>query len=404
MNHPDSSLECQRDAFSLPADVHYLNCAARAPLNKLAEQAAYDALLRHVNPIDVRPDDFFTGSVTVRSLFAELIHQPDPERVAIIPSVSYGMSIVARNLYRKPGLRPHQKILMMAEEFPSDVYCWDRVAGELQLSITFVQKPAEFPQTSLWNTRFLEAIDTDTAVIVVSPVHWMYGNWVDLEAIGQRAREVGALFIVDGIQAVGAMPFYWEKIKPDALICASYKWLLGPYSIGLACFGEFFDEGVPIEESWMNRLKSNEFHRLTEYESSYQPKAYRYNMGQHAQFLQMPMLEASLRQLIDWQPERIQEYCRRLMAEALPKLQALGCFVEPEGTAPQPGRGHHLVGIWLPERVGSRIIEPITIQRKLLANKVAVSARGRVIRLAPHLYNNQDDIDVFMSEIEDVLT
>ena len=70
----------------------------------------------------------------------------------------------------------------------------------------------------------------------------------------------------------------------------------------------------------MNRLDSNQFHRLMDYQPAYRPKAYRYNVGEHTHFLQMPMLEASLTQLIDWQPARIQTYAKNLLAEAWPIL------------------------------------------------------------------------------------
>ena len=120
----------------------------------------------------------------------------------------------------------------------------------------------------------------------------------------------------------------------------------------------------------MNRLDSNQFHRLTEYQPAYRPKAYRYNVGEHSHFIQMPMLETALTQLLDWQPERIQEYAKHLLADALPTLESLGCRVEPANGS--IGRSHHLVGLWLPERA-----DPMAIAAALQAEKVSVSARGR---------------------------
>jgi len=378
-----TSLTSQRAAFSLPEQTHYINCATRAPYSRAVENAGLEAIRFHSNPMGLRPDDFFAGGVAVRDLFARLINQPEPERVALIGSVSYGMAIVARNLHRKPGIGPGQQIVQIGEEFPSDVYAWDRVISELGLKRTVVPMPADFPKAEAWNAAILAAIDAaPTALVVVPPVHWMYGTRFDLEAIGQRARAAGALYVIDGTQAVGALPFDWQAIRPDALICAAYKWLMGPYSMGLACFGEFFDEGLPLEESWMNRMHSNQFHRLSEYEPTYRPKAYRYNIGEHSHFLQMPMLEAALAQLLDWQPERIQDYCGALLTEALPVWESLGCRIEPES-----GRGQHLVGVWLPDEA-----EPLAVQQALLDRRVSVSVRGRALRVAPHVYNEAADI------------
>ena len=389
-------LSCQKDQFSLPDGVHYLNCATRSPFSRAVEQAGHNTLAQHVNPFGLRPDDFFTGAIRVRALFSTLINNPDPDRIAVVPSVSYGMAVVARNLVQKPGIRAGQKIVLIGDEFPSDVYAWGRVCNELRLTITTVGMPDGFPKGPIWNERLFEAIDVHTAVVVVPPVHWMYGTRFDLEALGQRARDVGAWLVIDGTQAIGALPFDLSTIQPDAVVCAGYKWLLGPYSLGLAYFGSAFDDGVPLEEGWMNRLDSNQFHRLMEYQPVYRPKAYRYNVGEHTHFLQMPMLEAALTQLIDWQPARIQTYTKNLLADAWPALEELGCCLEPENG--RVGRCHHLVGLWLPDYT-----DPMAIQQALQKENVSVSARARVLRIAPHLYNTTDDVDTLVRVLTTVL-
>ncbi|MCK8495930.1 aminotransferase class V-fold PLP-dependent enzyme [Spirosoma sp. RP8] len=389
-------LNTQKHRFSLPEGLHYLNCATRAPLSKLAEQAGHDAISRDTNPFGLRPDDFFSGATRVRSLFSELINNPDPDRIAIVPSVSYGMAIVARNLPQKPGIRAGQTIVLVESEFPSDVYAWDRVSKELNLTIKTVPMPDEFPKGPTWNERLLDAIGPDTALVMVPPVHWMYGIRFDLEAVGKRAREVGAWFAIDGTQAVGALPFDLTAVQPDVLVCAGYKWLMGPYSLGLAYFGPAFDDGVPLEEGWMNRLDSNQFHRLMDYQPAYRPKAYRYNVGEQSHFIQMPMLEAALSQLVDWQPERIQAYTNELTQAAWPALEKLGCHVEPVNGS--QGRSHHLVGLWLPKHA-----DPMAVQQALLAQKVAVSARARALRIAPHLYNTPADVDALVDVLTNVL-
>ncbi|MEZ0541111.1 aminotransferase class V-fold PLP-dependent enzyme [Fibrella arboris] len=382
-------LHCQRSQYTYPADAHYLNCATRAPLSKAVTQAGLNAIHLQTNPMGLTPDDFFSGGVIVRQLFAQLINQPDPDRVVIIPAISYGMAVVARNLPNKPGLRPGQRIVLIGSEFPSDVYAWDRVKETENLTIHTVDMPAGLPAADAWNEAILEAITPDTALVVAPMIHWMYGTRFDLEAIGERCRAVGAWLAIDGTQSVGAMPFDWQRIRPDALVCASYKWLMGPYSMGVACYGPAFDGGVPLEEAWMNRLDSNQFHRLAEYQPAYRPGAYRYNMGEHSNFTQMPMMEAALRQLLDYQPERIQQYCRELMADAIPELEALGYQIEPAS-----GRGHHLLGVWVPSHA-----DPMAISKSLLSRNVSVSARGRAIRVSPHVYNTEADVQALVQAL-----
>lgn len=381
--------------FSLPVGVHFINCATRGPFSKAVEQAGIVAIQDFTPTIhQIRPDDFFERAWTVRELFGHLVNCQDKERVAIIPSVSYGMAIVARNLHRKPNLKAGQHILVIGEEFPSDVYAWTRVCEELSLQIKTVPMPETEFVGQEWNARILETIGDDTALVVLPHVHWQYGIRFDLEQISTRAKQFGALLAIDGTQSVGALGFDIQKIRPDALICVAYKWLMGPYSMGLAYFGEFFDGGVPLEETWMAREESNLFYKLTEYQNSYRPKAYRYNVGEHSHFIQIPMLEVALREKLAWGSDHIQAHCQQLWQEPVRQLSALGVTFEPEDE-----RAHHLVGIRLPD--GTDVIK---VQQALEAHKVIVAARGRGIRVSPHLYNTPKDMAVLVDSLMEVLT
>lgn len=386
-------LSCQKTKFALPENIHYLNCATRGPLSKLVEEAGIQAIQHTTSRIhQLTPHDFFDPVDDVRQLFCQLIGANDPERVALVPSVSYALSTVARNLARKTGIKSGQTILLPEGEFPSDVYAWERPAADIGLHIKTIPMPAQNVKGPAWNESILSAIDEQTAVVVCPHVHWMYGIKFDLEAIAVRAREVGAWLIVDGTQSVGALPFDYECIRPDLLVCAAYKWLMGPYSLGLAYFGEAFDGGIPLEESWMARQDSHHFHNLTEYQPDYRPKAYRYNMGEQSNFVQLPMLKAALRQLLDWQPASIQAYCRELFREALPQLQEKGFVTEPE-----PYRAHHLLGIRLPE--DRSVLET---QKALAQNRIYVSARGQGIRVSPQIYNTPEDVHALFAALVDI--
>lgn len=376
--------------FNLPDGVHFINCATRGPFSRAVEQAGIKAIGGFTPAIhQIKPDDFFEGAWVVRRLFSELVHNPDFERIAVIPSVSYGMAVVAQNLHRKPNLQAGQHILLTDGEFPSDVYAWERVVKELSLGIKTVAMPSGESVTQTWNTQILEAITPQTALVVVPHVHWQSGIKFDLEAISQRAKTVGALLVIDGTQSVGALDFDLQKIQPDALICAAYKWLMGPYSLGLAYFGPFFDDGIPLEESWMGRQESNLFYKLTDYQSNYRPKAYRYNVGEHSHFIQMPMLEVALREKLDWQPARIQAHCADLWRTITPQLAKKGIELEPEAS-----RAHHLIGLRLPEGT-----DTLRVQEQLAESKVIVAARGQNIRVSPHLYNTPADMNALLAAL-----
>ena len=109
----------------------------------------------------------------------------------------------------------------MEEEFPSDVYAWMERCRKDGAELRSVARPKEIARlSSSWSEALLEAIDARTAVVNISSVHWTDGVRFDLEAIGHRAREVGALFVVDGTQSVGAAPFDFARLKPDLLVFA----------------------------------------------------------------------------------------------------------------------------------------------------------------------------------------
>jgi selenocysteine lyase/cysteine desulfurase len=191
---------------------------------------------------------------------------------------------------------------------------------------------------------------------------------------------------VDGTQSTGALPIDIQLFKPDALINVGYKWLLGPYSSGVAYFGEYFDTGSPIERNWINRVGSENFRNLVNYQDHYRPKADRYNVGERSNFILNPMLATALTQLLDWGVENIQDYCKNLLEEPLKMLQEKGFWVENEAF-----RSNHLVGLRLP--AGADIGK---IQAEMKKRNVVLSFRGEAIRISPNVYNDQNDIDIMV--------
>jgi hypothetical protein len=242
-------LSCQKALFTLPDHVHYLNCAYMAPLARPVEAAGITGIQRKSLPSTIIPAMFFEESDVIRERFARLVNG-EASRVALIPAASYGIATVARNLPVQRG----QNLVMLHEQFPSNVYSWHRLAEETGPTLRAVGPSSTAERGIRWKEPILDAIDADTALVTLSPVHWADGTRFDLDRIGARAREVGAAFVVDGTQSVGALPFDVQQVRPDALICAGYKWLLGPYSTGVAYFGPRFDDGVPLEENWITRL------------------------------------------------------------------------------------------------------------------------------------------------------
>jgi len=375
---PTDLLTAKRTKFSLPPQASYLNCAFMSPMLKSVEKVGIQALRKKRNPASITADDFFTDTEALRKEYATLINAPDPKRIVIIPSVSYGMANVVKNL----PIKSNENIIVAAEQFPSNYYPWKSLCDEVGAAVKIISPPEEFVQRGKrWNETILKAITPKTKAVAIGHVHWADGTRFDLPAIRKRTKEVGALLIIDGTQSVGAMPFDVQEIQPDALICAGYKWLLGPHSIGLAYYGEYFDNGMPVEENWINRENSENFAGLVNYKNTYQQGALRYEVGEHSNFILVPMLLKAVQQLNNWGPGRIQQYCEHISREAIELLTAKGFIIEE-----QEWRASHLFGIRLPEGCDLE-----KIRQLLLKHKVYVSFRGNAIRVAPNVYNTTND-------------
>ena len=371
-------MDCQKHLFQMPDGMHYLNCAYMSPLLKSVEEKGIDGMRLKRNPISIKPVDFFTGAVGVREKFARMV-QGDPSQVAVMPSVSYGMNSVIRNIACRKG----QHALTISEEFPSCYYTARRWCKDHGAELKVVARNDDIPQKGKdWNARILAAINKDTAFLVMASVHWMNATRFDLEQIGVRCREVGAKLIVDGSQSVGALPIDVVACKIDALICAAYKWLMGPYSTALSYIHEDFNNGVPLEESWMTRPNSERFDRLTNYQEGYKPGAIRYDVGQSSNFIFVPMLDEALRQLLEWGVEDIQEYTRKLGAPLISYFLEKGAPVDDE-----IHRAHHLMGLQLPAGTSGE-----ALLSELHARNVYVSLRGNNIRISLNVFNDDTDV------------
>jgi selenocysteine lyase/cysteine desulfurase len=375
------ALSCQRHRFSLADGSHYLNCAYMGPLPRVAQEAGVAAIARKGDPSGIGPSDFFEDSDGARRRFASIIGA-DPARIALVPAASYGIATVAHNTRLEAG----QRIVMLAEQFPSNVYAWRRLAARHDAEVVTVAAPASAQRGAGWNEALLGAIDQRTALVALPHVHWTDGTRFDLEAVGARAREVGAALVIDGTQSIGALPFDVARIRPDAVVCAAYKWLLGPYAIGFAYYGDRYLDGEPLEETWIARRDSDDFRGLVNYRDDYGAGAVRFDVGERSNFILVAMANAALDLVGDWGADRIQEYCRHLTGELLEEAAALGFGIEDADR-----RAAHLFGLRMPSGIDLE-----ELQRALRARAISVSLRGSALRVAPNVYNDAEDVGALL--------
>lgn len=375
----------QKALFNIDPSVHYLNCAYMSPMLRSVEEKGIAGIRRKRNPFEVAPIDFFTEGDEVREIFSQMVNCR-PSQIALMPSASYGLSTAIKNVAGGKG----RHAITIKEEFPSGVFPLRRWCQEHDTDLVVID--AEMPeglQGKVWNEKILDAINTDTAMVLISSIHWMNGLKFDLEKIGARCREVGATFIVDATQSLGALPIDVQAAKIDVLVSACYKWMMGPYSCALAYFSEDFNEGVPLEETWMNRSNAVNFRGLTEYDVQYKPDAGRYNVGESGNFILLPMVKEALSQLQAWGISEIQAYCKGLTDPLIEYCESIGCPMEDE-----PYRVAHLIGLNLPSN-----LDLAAMLKNLQQNKIKVSVRGNTIRVAPNVYNTRADIEALKDTI-----
>jgi selenocysteine lyase/cysteine desulfurase len=377
-------LPSQRHLFDVPRHVAYFNCASSTPLLNAARERLRESVSEKSHPWTRKPADYFTQAEAIRKL-CEQVLGGDAEGFAIVPSASYGLAAAARAL--ETTLRPGDAIVMMAEEFPSLVLAFRRVAAETGAAIVTVPAPADGD----WTKAIRAHIRGGVKAVAVSSCHWTNGARVDLVPIARDCRAIGAALVVDGTQTVGAMPFDFEEIAPDFLAVSAYKWMLGNYGVALLYVGERRRDARPLEESWLAREGAEDFAGLVRPSDVYQPGARRFDVGEKGNALLAGSV-AGLEQLRDWGVASIAETLAEVNARTARELEALGFRVPPAAL-----RCPHMFGAEVPEGLETDLVAA------LRAQDVYISRRGRSLRFSPHLHVDEEDVERLLGALRTIV-
>ena len=222
-DHDNELLAECRELFDVPDDVAYFNVANLAPHLHSVRRAGDEALDKRGRPWTIEPADWFSDVERLRLLFGRILGT-DAEGVALIPATSYGFAVAARNLHVEAG----ERIVVLAEEYPSGIYTWRQLARETGAELVTVTRDA----SQTWTEAILECLDERTSIISVPNVHWTDGALIELDKVAPRAHELDARLVIDASQSAGAMPLDVTALRPDFVIAVGYKWLLGPFGLG----------------------------------------------------------------------------------------------------------------------------------------------------------------------------
>jgi selenocysteine lyase/cysteine desulfurase len=382
-SHDELSAARERERFDVPEHITYLNCASLAPRLRSVSAAGQMALERMAAPWTVQSADWFRDGDILQQAFARLIGAP-PGCVTLVPSVSYGIAIAARNIPVNAG----DNIVVVEHEYPSNYYSWRRLCHQrgAQIRVAPVQPGADL------TSAITSLIDKRTAVVATANCHWTDGTLVDLRQVAETARRNGSALVVDASQSLGAYPFDVAEVQPDFLVTVGYKWLLGPYALGYLYVAErWHGSGEPLEESWLHREGSENFATLADYTDAYKPGAGRFGQGESAQFYLLPMAVAALAQIEQWTPARIQHRLREWTDELAVRIAPLGLTC-----ADANQRVGHMIG--LKARHGL----PTNFVARLAERGVYVGARGSSIRVSPHLHSSAADLERLVSALQEI--
>lgn len=375
----DAPIAPQRSRFAIPDDVYYFNCAYMSPLCHAVVEAMDAGTRRKASPWEFQPPHFFALAERFRER-AGMLAGGDPSTIAIVPAASYGLAVAARNVSLAEG----QEIVTLADQFPSNIYVWRERARDSGARIVVARRDAD----SDWTEAVLDAIGPDTGLAALPHCHWADGRMLDLERIADKCRETGAALVLDLTQSLGAMPIDLTRVRPDFAVAASYKWLMGPYGVGLLYCDPRHHDGAPIEHNWINRAGSEDFSGLVDYRDDYQPGARRFDMGEKSN---PPLIEGAVAAM-----DFLLKFGIEAVAATLgQKTAALAKEAERHGFASAPagvGAPHYL-SLGFPDGV------PPDLLGDLARRKVFVSARGKSVRITPHLYNDEADAEALIAAL-----
>lgn len=370
-------LSCQRTLFDIPRDVCYLNAAGWGPLPLATMAVAREAVGRKGQPWRFGADFMTQQHERARSSAARLI-KADPADVALTPSVGYGVATAGKLLPIPRGSR----VLLMGDDHSSPVLEWLGRAEQQGFTAEIVDRPADYD----WTAAFLAAIDRPgappVALASISNVNWSDGCLVDMTPISTALKRQGGRLLIDHTHGAGVLDLDVTRLDPDFVAFPTYKWLLGPYGRAFLYVAKRHQDGVPLEQTSPAR-RAVKAEQATYFEDlRYLADARRFDMGERDHFISLEMAAMGCELLAAWGTEAVATRLRMLTDRLAEGLAGL-----PVEIAPRNLRTPHVLGVSFPKGM------PVDLTARLNAANVFAAPRLGRLRISPHVYNDEGDID-----------
>jgi selenocysteine lyase/cysteine desulfurase len=380
-------LPSQRALFDIPREVCYLNAASYSPLPLRTQEAACAAVGRKGRPWLV--DNAFAQAQyeRTRKAAAALI-DADAADVALTPSVGYGVSTAAKIFKVPRGAR----VLVLQDDHSSAVLEWTTRAGEGDFTVETVRRPDDGD----WTQAVLAAIERSgappIAIASISSVHWSDGGVVELGKVAPALRARDAALLIDATHSVGVLDLDVRTLDPDFVAFPTYKWLIGPYARAFLYIAKRHQHGTPLEQTSYGRRAVRAEQNVYFTDTGYVGDARRFDMGERDHFISMEMASIGMEMMAQWGRAAIVARLAVLTGRLADGLRGNDVVI-PDARVRAP----HILSLGFPDGMPAGLVE------RLAAESVYAAPRLGRLRISPHVYNDEADVDRFIEVFRGVM-
>jgi len=372
---PRQKLDQIREEFPhVKSGQIYFNHASLSPLSKRVVRTISDYLRTHSDGTQVSYDDELKIESDCRMAVQTLIHAESKDRVALIGNTSDAVNIVASGLPWQRG----DRIILNDMEFPANVYPYYHLQ-EQGVIIDIIK----CPDGRITPQMIADTLTPRTRVVAISAVQFLSGFRVDLATVGQMCRDRRIWFVVDGIQAVGAVPIDVQKMRIDGLAAGGQKWQMSVQGTGFLYVHEALQDAIrPQFVGWLGVQDAWNFRN---YGQPLASTAKRYEGGT-VNHLGFAGLHASLSLLLEQGNEAVENHILALHEKLVSGFRSIEGVRVVSPLIDQERAG--IVTIELPASA-----DPNDIFKKFLARNIIISLREGKLRFSPHFYNSPEEVE-----------
>ncbi|MGC1414155.1 MAG: aminotransferase class V-fold PLP-dependent enzyme [Candidatus Acidiferrum sp.] len=366
-------------------DATYLNLAGQSPMPKVSLRALQAAQEWKKYPHHKSDSTFFEIPNRIRASLARLIGGK-PEEIAITTGASTGVAAVAYGLEWKPG----DEVITAKGEFPLQYTAWKPMEEREGVKLKIVAPRERF----ITADDLIAAMSPRTRVVSVSLVRFNDASLLGAARVAEACHAQGALLLLDASQCCGTIPMDVEKLGADFVVSAGYKGLLGPFGTGFFwARSERIAKMRPGPFYWMAVAGSDNFASLNFDDPKPAAAAKRWDTAEPASYFNFNLvaMDASADFVLRVGAETVAEHCRGLIEFMYQRLPKDRCIPTSPLEASKRG-AYGCFAARTPEKTAE-------LYQKLRAENIIVSLREGNIRVSPHLYNTERDIDRLISVI-----